>query len=110
MEFHEKMKDDITYTASTLKQDGDMQSSGTLPGDTGTVHNPEDANRNHDCEDTNTDDQYNHSIRSEMERTQEETCHSPKRNKKMKIDKNGEQQTKRSGSLPRRVTYKGGKS
>ena len=110
VEFHEKMKDDITYTASNLRQDGDMQISGTLPGDTGTVHNPEDANRKYDCGDTNSDDQDNHPIRSEMERTQEETRHSPKRNKKMKIDKNGEQQTEQSRSLHTQMTHKSWKN
>jgi hypothetical protein len=87
------MEDEITYTKSTSRQHGDAQSSGTLPGSTGMVHKPEDAYRKHDCEDANTDNKDKRPVRREMERTQEDTRHSPKRNKKVKIDKIGEQQT-----------------
>ena len=102
------MGDDTTYVKSSLRQDGDTQNSGTLPGSTGMFHNPEDAYRKHDYEDTNTNDKDNRPILREMERTKVDTGHSPKRNKKMKIDKNGKQQSERSGSLPRRVTIKAG--
>ena len=101
------MEDDITYTESALRPEGDIQPYGTLPGSTGMVHNPEDAYRKNGGEDANADDNDNNPTHREMERTQEDTRNSLKRKKKKKIDKNGEQQTERSRRLPRWMTLKG---
>ena len=46
----------------------------------------------------------------ERDRTPEESRRSPKRNKKMKMEKRGEQQHKRSCSLPRKASLKSVKS
>lgn len=57
------------------------------------VHNPEDAYRKNDGEDSNRDE--NNHTHSEMERTQEDTRHGPKSNNKMQVDKTGEQHSER---------------
>jgi hypothetical protein len=44
------------------------------------------------------------------ENSQEEISHSPKKTKKLKMEKVGENQTERSRTLPRRVPSKSGKS
>jgi hypothetical protein len=43
VELNDKMQDDVKYTESTFRLEGDMQSYGTLFGSTGMARNPEDA-------------------------------------------------------------------
>jgi hypothetical protein len=61
-----------------------MQPNDTLPGSSGMVHSPEDAYQKYDWENANTEDKNNNLKHREMELTQEDTHHSPKRNKGMK--------------------------
>jgi hypothetical protein len=82
VELNDKKGDNITYIESTVQLEGDMQPSGTLPGSTGMVHNPEEAYQKYDCEDDNTEDKDNNPEHRKMELTQEDTRPSPKRNNK----------------------------
>jgi hypothetical protein len=66
----------------------------------------EEAGAKSECEDGAMSDKDDTPLHRGRERTQEDLRRSPKRTKKMKLDKNGDQQQERSRSLPRKASSK----
>jgi len=88
----------------------DLQVHDTDAGNSGIGHQIEDVYIVSDSGDMKIDDKDTNPAHHGTEWTQEDIRHSPRRNKKMKVEKAGEYLNERTRSMSRLVTRKNGKS
>ena len=88
----------------------DLQAHDTDAGISGIVHQIEDVYIVSVSGDMKIDDKDTNPAHHGTEWTQEDIRHSPRRNKKMKVEKAGEYLNERTRSMSRLVTHKNGKA
>jgi hypothetical protein len=93
-----------TQVDPPMKREGVTYAQGVRPRGGSPPRRREGAGETSEYEDGTKTDKADPPAPEEPERTQEEIRRAPKRTKKMKLDKNGEQQPERSRSLPRKAT------
>jgi hypothetical protein len=103
------MPADLLQNNHGSRRKGNIKPQDVIYGITSIAPHPTDIASKSENEDTQMDESDTSSTSLAREGRQEDIRHSPKRNKKMKIEKTVEHHPERSRSLPRRVNYKIGK-
>ena len=103
----DKMETDISHADPTIGEGEELCTQDMLTDPPRIVHNNEDQSVKREGEAHRAEESEDKPTKSDDSKTMEETGISPKRSKKMKVDKPGENPCERSRNMPRKTSHKG---
>ena len=107
LEEQDNMETEEPQAAHTNKKEEDSYKWRRTTGRRLSIPPPEDLNTHRDIEEQGMGLTVDNPPTSDESKSQQDTGTSPKRSKKMKVDRHGPHPRERSRSLPRRTPYKG---